>query len=194
MSKIFRSGERRFFTYRVLHEAALQAIETSPPDKLGGGFFSWLTACVLEALALEAFLNHVAQEKLGFWRAIDRLSPQDKLEVLGDTIGFSFDRGRRPYQGIKLVIRIRNLAAHGNTQRIPIERTRLYPGERAPTIESATLEELVSRENTAQIIEDTLEVMRVVFKAAELGDDPLGSFTETKLNIHIEGDESDDSN
>lgn len=67
------------------------------------------------AFAFEAYLNHVGEEELQFWKEIDRISYKDKLSVLSKHLRFTADKSKRPFQTIAAVFELRNNLAHGRT-------------------------------------------------------------------------------
>ena len=68
---------------------------------------------IFRAFALEAFLNWVGPQLITHWKYLERLKPQEKLELLADLIQVKPDYGSRPWQIVKDLFKFRNAIAHG---------------------------------------------------------------------------------
>jgi len=108
--------EKTNFTFAILYKAARSALEDARanPD---GRDWKCLHCLVCTAFSLEAFLNHVGDERLGCWTDLERrLSPKDKVTLLLELAGTSPRWGQEPFQSFDKLLRYRNELAHGKTE------------------------------------------------------------------------------
>ena len=81
--------------------------------------FYCMSAIMFSAFTAEAFCNHIGAKHFKGWELVERgLSPKEKLELLGQHLGFSVDFSREPFQSFDSAIRLRNNLAHGKTERL----------------------------------------------------------------------------
>ncbi len=109
------SGETRTFEYlRIAARVALEHLQE--PEQTGQKYYA-MQSMVFCAFAIEAFLNHLGNEKLQSWDSLERkLSPEGKLDLLLELNGSVIDKGTRPFQTFKEMMTFRNMMAHGRTE------------------------------------------------------------------------------
>ncbi len=78
-----------------------------------GRYYFLLGSLVFSAFTLEAFLNHIGENKVTIWEAIERkLGVRDKLTVVLDTVAIKPNFGEMPWQIFKVMVQYRNRTAH----------------------------------------------------------------------------------
>jgi hypothetical protein len=81
-----------------------------------GSYYLTIASILFSALAFEALLNHVGSKKCACWNLIERkLSPKEKLKLLGKKIELQINWNARPYQTVVKLIEYRNALAHGRS-------------------------------------------------------------------------------
>lgn len=104
-------------THAYLNEAAKLALARAvdlPHDEL---YYS-MTAILLSAFSLEAFLNHMGQELLPTWPTFERSRPslQTKLSKVAGHLRLTIDFDARPFSALDPLFRFRNFLVHGRTE------------------------------------------------------------------------------
>ncbi len=89
-------------------------------DNTGRG--DYIVAIVMAAFAFEAYLNFVGDKLLPFWGDIDSIRVAEKLSVICAHVGHPPDFGRRPYQSLHELWKIRNALAHTRTESFSVVR------------------------------------------------------------------------
>lgn len=152
-------AERAVFTFAFLSRAADHAISdgTARPE---GSFFEWMTTAVFSAFALEAYLNHLGPQRFKCWEELERLSVEAKLSLVLEDLDKHPDFSQRPFQTIKVLLRLRNQLAHGKTERVEEETVQhLFPGER-PRYPEVKWETLCTKSAASRFHEDSVAVIR----------------------------------
>ena len=153
------AAERTVFTFAFLSAAAEHAISNGRARR-GGSFFEWMTAAVFSAFSLEAYLNQLGPQRFNCWNELERLSVEAKLSLILEDLGKRPDFSRRPFQTVKMLLRLRNQLAHGNTERVEEETIQtLLPGER-PRYPAVKWEALCTAEHAERFHEDSMAVIR----------------------------------
>ena len=59
------------------------------PEETENKLSNCMTSMLFSAFCLEAFLNHLGEQKLSFWSSLkEKLNPREKLDVISDVLGF----------------------------------------------------------------------------------------------------------
>lgn len=114
-TKIKVDNEWTTFTYVYLHRNARFALDLAE-ETAEARLYHYMNSIIMSAFALEAYINHLCAEELPFWKEIERLSPQKKLNIICSYLNFNLDKSQRPFQSFKQIFRIRNSLAHGRTE------------------------------------------------------------------------------
>lgn len=140
-----------------------------------GSFLELLTANLMVALALEAFLNkaglHIWGHDSAVWAGVERLSPLAKLKAIAEDSDFVLDFGSRPAQTMTGVTRFRNAIAHAKPE--------LLEAEVAREVAEAGL---AFPEGAPELTAEWEQNCTIAF--AERALDDLAELTE-KLSLHI---------
>ncbi len=172
-------GTRYVYTFSVLSNASFCSLELakeSEEGQLHNCMFSMLSS----AFALEAYLNHLGQDKFGEkeWEKIERgMSVESKLRVLAKLINYDLDFGKRPCQTFRKIMWYRNTMVHAGTEILPYEEVQVYdpvegPAEPETKWEQATTLETAERfyEDTRAMIDQLNEANRM-YEARRLGEE-----------------------
>lgn len=83
-----------------------------------------LASITFAALSLEAFLNVVGASLVKCWEDVEgTASPAGKLAVIENSIGFSVDRSRIPFNAFRELFKFRNSIVHAKPDYLPITLT-----------------------------------------------------------------------
>jgi len=136
-------------------------------------FYHCMSAILYSAFTLEAYFNHVGNSQFSDWAARERkLSPWEKLKLIGDHFTFAINFGREPFQSIRLAFHFRNFVAHGKTEDMDWPDT----PPTAPATKSmpeADWEQIPSLANAQRIVENTHELIRMLNRATGDSHDPF---------------------
>jgi len=115
--RVFDS-EETVLTFAYLKKAAEHALAMGTANA-EGSFYSFLQALMCSAFTLEAYLNHLGDLQFSYWTKVERsLSPQQKLIMICDKLGFGPVIGERPYSSFRMLFEFRNAIAHGRTETV----------------------------------------------------------------------------
>ncbi|MFK0309746.1 hypothetical protein ACIQUF_00740 [Pseudomonas sp. NPDC090233] len=108
--------QRTLHTYSELWHASKCVLDVglAEPDGCSRQF---LSSALLTAFCFEAYMNHLGAKYLPVWKALERLSPLEKMEMLCHEFDVKFPHGMggRPLQTVDKLFRFRNAIAHGKT-------------------------------------------------------------------------------
>jgi hypothetical protein len=189
-------AKRTVFTFAFLSGAAYHAISDGKARR-EGSFFEWMTAAVFSAFALEAYLNHLGPQRFKCWEELERLSLEAKLSLILEDLGKHPSFSRRPFQTIKVLLRLRNALAHGRTELVEEETIQhLLAGER-PRYPAATWEKLCTERDAARFHEDSVAVIQQLDEWAGRSNPFLFSLEEgssTRSPVEVEKSTGDAKN
>ena len=165
--------EREVRTFAELANGNWVLLEDAKEQRKGC-FYEFLSAILMAAFKLEAYLNHVGPRLFPYWTELERLRFEGKLFIICSHLGISRENGRRPYQTISELFKFRNAVAHGRSEFLKSE------GQEVGHIEElrrkkplAKWEQLCTLEFAERAYEDTEEIIKQIHKAAGLDEDDL---------------------
>lgn len=164
--------EATSFTHRLLWLTANNLVVTTKnlSDKQ---WTLYMAALVMTFFTLESYLNYLGEIidpdtwkiERDFFRRKPYIGTIGKLHYLADYCGLKpFDRGKRPFQTIKQLSRLRDFLAHGRTER-NCSKVRVIPGKFPPYIKSF-LEKSISEKRAVVALNDVESVINEIHKAA----------------------------
>jgi hypothetical protein len=120
-------------------------------------------------------LNHIGpklfQEQC--WNGLERLTPQDKLNVIAEKIGQPIDYGKRPWGIMKELFGFRNDVAHGKS--IKVAKTRLVPISKHDSdmreFEKTAWEAFCTRQNAERARKDVEKMVVILHEKARIADE-----------------------
>lgn len=160
-------------TYSYMRGASWNALEYAKKS-IEGQFYNAMTSMAFSAFCIEAYLNHIGQEKITYWQTIERgLSPREKLEVLSNILGISVDYSKRPYQTFLEIFRFRDAIAHGKTERLSIETIERLSEQERPSIPQTRWQKLCTLETATRYFEDTEQIVKELHERAGYESNPF---------------------
>ena len=147
-------------TYSYLRGISFHSYElVLQPEEEENKLSNCMISMLFSAFCLEAFFNHLGNEKLTFWSPSRRnVNPRKKLEVFAKVLGFKPNFGNRPYQTFGEIFNFRNLLVHAKTESIILEGDSLL-SLGVPTIPPTKWEQQISPENAKKFLDDTKTII-----------------------------------
>lgn len=163
-------------TYFYCWKASTRALKRAEAQEKPGCFCDRMVAGVFAAFAVEAFLNHIGQQKMRDWASLERrLSPRDKLLRLRQVAHWSVDKRKRPFSTLLAMKRLRDALAHGKTLKLSAN----VPSKELPrdtvTWPEPEWKTLCSPQKVRRMVEDAEEIIRNLAKQSGMSRDPLFS-------------------
>ena len=153
------SSKRTRPTYAILRGVSWNAHQLAQrPEEANGQLSYCMTSMLFCAFCLEAFLNHLGQEKVLDWDPLkEKLKPEEKLNVLAKFLGFKPNLGIRPYQTFKSIFTLRNLLVHAKTVTLEDGFIQVY-GDHQPSF-LADWESKISLKEATRFLDDTKSII-----------------------------------
>ena len=168
-------GTRRVYTFKELSNACFFSLQLAQETE-AGSFYNLMFSMLGSAFAVEAYLNHLGQDKFGEkeWEKIERsMNPESKLRVLARLIDYNLDFGRRPCQTFADMFKYRNAIAHARTETLTFEEGQEYDPMEGPTVPETKWEQATTLETAERYYEDARELVRQLHEAAGLPEHQL---------------------
>lgn len=146
--------DRTIYTHSELFISAEHALAR---DDKAAAPHDCLTALVLAAFAVEAYLNFAGEELCPYWDKIHRIGVRQKLGVICKIISFEPDFGNRPYESLNRLWRVRNILAHARTETLTEEREGMPPNEIA--YPQTSWEQECTQVNARRILDDISKLL-----------------------------------
>lgn len=114
--KVRITRERTVKTYVEFWHTSYCLFEQGEENE-DGSMHQFRASLVFTAFTFEAYLNHVGEEVFPppIWKAVERLSPVDKLNAVAEALKVPVDFGSRPWGVMKKLFKFRNDLAHGKS-------------------------------------------------------------------------------
>ena len=190
--KVFVSGRGKVTTYGWMYKSAKFALENAEKSKKGQ-FFNVMSSLIFCAFMIEAYFNHLGNERFDAWDNIERkLSKRGKLKKILADLHLSVGYQSRPYSSILEVFDFRDTLAHGKTE--TVEKGFEADFEHATSGQIMILNdwmEFCTLENARRTFEDATHVVEKLHKAAGLGKHPFLSFHSSVYEVRELGSAND---
>lgn len=108
-------GTREVRTFADLAHGADVLIMKSEQEPSGSDYTT-MSALLLTAFTFEAYLNHLGDKTIKFWKEVEPINVTDKYRALCKHLNIEPDFSRRPYQTVHSLFKFRNAIAHGKSQ------------------------------------------------------------------------------
>ena len=166
------STERTIYTYAYLSLAAWSEIQEAQ-GSLEGSFFNCLSAMLLSAFTLEAYLNHIGPMYVpDWWKKERKLGRAGRLSTICQKLRFKPNMSRRPFKSYVDIFQFRDTLVHGRTLHIATHReTRRMV--HTPKYPKAAWEKQVTLERAKTYHQDTASMIRRLHKLASFSEDPF---------------------
>lgn len=171
--KVRVETERTVLTHSYLRAASWHALELAETTE-EGRLYNCMTAMLFSAFCIEAYLNHLGNQKLEYWPTLKRrLSPSEKLEVLSSVIGYKVNFGRRPFQTFNEIFGVRNQLVHAESEYLFQEDEQLLAPSESPSKPQAKWEEIMNLKVANRFVEDTRAMLVELHSKSGLEHDPF---------------------
>jgi hypothetical protein len=188
--KVSIEKERHVVTYAELWHTSLCLMKQGQAHE-EGSFHQFMGSLVFTAFSLEAYLNHIGpklfQEQC--WNGLERLTPQDKLNVIAEKIGQPIDYGKRPWGIMKELFGFRNDVAHGKS--IKVAKTRVVSISKHDSdmreFEKTAWEAFCTRQNAERARIDVEKMVVILHDKANIADEyPFVSGSQETMATLVE--------
>ncbi|KAA3609679.1 MAG: hypothetical protein D8M58_21540 [Calditrichaeota bacterium] len=142
-----------------LNVASMNALrDAKKTDNKYERFHYIMTSMLFCSFTIEAYINHVGNTRLNFWGSIKKnIGPQEKLEILASIFNYKLDKGKKPFQTLKSIIKFRNLMVHAQSEVISD-----YTDKNNPETPLSNWEKMVTQKNAENYSNDTIEMLRII--------------------------------
>jgi hypothetical protein len=116
-TKVKVRKERDYWPHAEFYHAVWVHLE-HVKEQQQGHYYSLLSAFMLSAFTIEAYLNYVGPKVEPGWADFDKASPLAKLRHVASVLGIKLDDSRQPMQTIIELFSFRNRMAHPRPVRV----------------------------------------------------------------------------
>ncbi len=164
--------ERQVITYAELWHTSWSLLKKGLGQE-EGSFHQFMGSLVFTAFSFEAYLNHIGPRVFRNWGALERLGPQEKLDIIAEIIDLPVDYGKRPWGIMKELFGFRNEIAHGKS--IKIAEEQIVPlgkeDDRMRGFAKTEWEKFCTRQNAERARKDVEEMVKALHAKAEIKDE-----------------------
>jgi hypothetical protein len=171
--RVLTEKEREVRTYAEMWHTSWCLLKKGQ-EQPKGSHHQFMASLVFTAFTLEAYLNHVGLKLFQCWNDLERLGPNDKLNLIAEHIGLEIKRDRRPWQVMKDLFGFRNDIAHGKTVRltskeiVPLDK---HQEEGFPEFIPTKWENFCNQKNAERAREDVEAIIRAIHETAKIEDE-----------------------
>lgn len=173
-AKYLTNSDSQLNTYVYLHNAADWALEQAQKDE-EGRFYNCMSANLMLAFCVEAYLNHVCEKLLPFWNEEMKkdLRMESKLRIVASYLKIGLDYSKRPFQSLKDIWKFRNLVVHAKTEKIREKKIQTMRKNSFPQTTKPWWEKQCNLRVTAKWFKDTESIITNLHKAQGIEDNPF---------------------
>ena len=164
--------DRTLFTHSVLFSVAETALARGQKHSDRSDY---LTAIVMAAFSFEAYLNFVGEKLFAFWGDVEHIPVRSKLSVICKSVRFLPDYGKRPYQSLVELWRIRNILAHARTEILSVVRD--GPPPEPLEYPETDWEKQCTLKTAKRLLDDVRDVIHDLHRRTGMVTGALGQFT-----------------
>ncbi len=172
MKKISLKANSQIFINQDLMNAAFHykgEIETSiKEDNDEGLMFKAMSCLIFSTFSLEANANYIGYKIFNNWDDYEKESLEDKLTLISDEIGLDFNKGKRPFQTVTLLVKFRNSLAHGKPDTVSVVKEFTGDPDKIAKFHypQASWEEYCTTENALRAFEDVNTIWKEMLDKA----------------------------
>lgn len=171
--KVKVQSKKTIFTFSYLFIAALEALRQAKNTE-EGSFYNFMTAELFSAFSLEAYLNHLGEQKLPYWQSIERkLGPTEKLKILCHEMDLKPDFGVRQFQSFGILFQLRNSLVHGKTEYMETSGEQFLDDREKPNLTKAKWQNLINLDMAIQLTDDTQKMIEQLHAKSGMQRNPL---------------------
>lgn len=165
--------EKNVYTFAHLRAVSFLSLGEAQRNE-EARFYNCMISQLFSAICLEAYLNHVGQKKLPYWNRLERkLGPKEKLEIIVHKLDLKPDYGKRPFQSLDLMFRLRNLLVHGKTDYLEEENVQILDVLEKPVLPKAKWQTLINLDNATTFSDDVKAIVEVISAKAGINSNVL---------------------
>lgn len=173
MSRIRGKATTKTFVYMWIGARHMLSLAKASPD---GQLYTCVSALVLSAFMIEAYLNHLGRLKRSDWDSIERKYPKTrKFLMFANEAQLTVSLNERPYQSLATLFAYRDSMAHGRTVTEEVDAEVQSGLSISASIPGAEWQEFATVETAEQLLTDAEAIIRELHKASGFADDPFGS-------------------
>jgi len=147
-------------TFAYLQAAGRRALQEAEQNEKGR-FYKCMISQLFSAFCLEAYLNHIGNEKFTDWEKKERkLGPRQKLETISLEIGLEINYEERPFRTFDAIFKLRNLLVHGKTNYVDKVSEQLFEVGEEPAVLQANWKNEINIETAIKFSEDSKKYLR----------------------------------
>jgi len=141
-----------------------------------GQLYTCLSALVLSAFMIEAYLNHLGRLKKSDWDSLERRYPKTrKFQMFADEAKLAISLNERPYKSLVTLFAYRDSMAHGRTVTEEVDAEVQSGLSISASIPGAEWQEFATVKTAEQLLTDAEVIIRELHQASGFTDDPFGS-------------------
>ena len=183
-----RFGFRTVYTFAMLRMAADNAARAAEATESGSMYTSMLSR-LATAFMLEAYLNHLGEERIPDWLAAEKdwLDPKSKLKLIIDELHIPFERGNKhqsDYLGYLETFEFRRKLVHARTERLTGAWSEADEGPAGSNALEADWEKLCTPERAREALAQAERIVRLFHSATGHLGDPLSTISEGGSSGH----------
>lgn len=178
--KILVNIERTIRPYDEFYNLTYYSLQEAERTE-EGRFYNSLITMVFCAFSLEAYLNHLGEQKVSNWYSIERsLNYSQKLKLIADTTKNKIDMREKPYCFMNSIFDYRKLIVHGKTSRLTKKQS-IIPNT-IPDMPLAFWEKMTTLQKARDFRIHTKDIIESLSKNIEDNEIPLGTPSDAMWN------------
>jgi hypothetical protein len=152
-------------------------------EQIQGSAHQFRASLIFRAFCVEALLNWLGAHLIQHWKYLERLKPQEKLDLLCDVLQLEPDYASRPWQIVKELFAFRNALAHGKPETLrdeSLEDMDDHLDRKLGDFLRTDWERLCTEQNAVKAQEDVRDIVTLLFNkvnALKMLEGPLDPFS-----------------
>ena len=179
--KVIVTAKRQVKTYNIMLDASYSTLYKAE-EHSKGLFYQIMASLTFTAFALEAYLNYLGKTLFKKWDYFERLSPNQKLDIITEKLEVKKEDGKRPFQTIIDLFKFRNDIAHGKSVFLKSGPEEKYIDDNDDIKLETKWEKYCKLKNAKRAMEDVQKIITLLHEKAGRKDPLWGhGITETLL-------------
>ncbi len=171
IEKITVRQENAVFTHSILWFSAHRAMEDGNKRNIPDDY---MNSQILAAFSLEAYLNFIGEKLFPFWDDVERISKNNKLNMICSHLKIETDYSKKPFQSIKSLWKFRDQMAHARTTTVVEEWTQSKSKPMNKELPKTEWEKRCTKSCTDSAVNDVKEVIDLIHKKSNIRIGALG--------------------
>jgi len=167
---VFRNVNSYSILYEIAETSYKQAFELEY-----GSFQNLLISMLFCGLTLEGFFNHIGRKFDPEWELKEQKLSRKKSNILVfSLIDYEVDKRQKPFCYLSTIFDFRDQIVHPKTTNFKIENARMDKNNENPILPSTKWETMIRKETAKNFLDNTREMIRLMYEKAKLQGDPFG--------------------